>query len=205
VRSSCRAVVDIGDSTSEGLTSAAYLPDPTERIEAQYAAVGVTIQHFEISGARSIVETYEGESNAYQVAQAWRQDGYRGCWVLALGTNDTANVYVGSNVGRLARIQRMMSAIGNQPVMWVNVKSLLASGPYAEQEMQLWDDALLQACHEYPNIRVFDWAAVVRSSWFIADGIHYNTPGYAARSHLIAQALAHAFPASGHSAGCVVH
>ena len=46
--------------------------------------------------------------------------------------------------------------------------------------MQLWDEALLQACRAYPNMRVFDWAAVVSSAWFIDDGIHYNTPGYAA-------------------------
>jgi peptidoglycan/LPS O-acetylase OafA/YrhL len=203
-RTSCHAVTHIGDSTSDGLTSPAYLPIAGERIEAQYALVGVKIEHFEISGARSIVETLEGLPNAQTVAQAWKQDGYHGCWVLALGTNDTANVYVGSSVGRLARIQRMMSTIGHQPVMWVNVKSLLGSGPYSEQNMELWNNALLQACHEYPNMRVFDWASVVQDAWFIDDGIHYNTPGYAARSRLIAQALAHAFPAHGSHPGCLV-
>ena len=138
------------------------------------------------------------------MAQNWRGAGYDGCWVLALGTNDTADVYVGSNVGRLARIERMMSAIGKQPVMWVNVKSLLDSGAYSEQNMQLWNDALLDACRRYPNMRVFDWASVVQDSWFIDDGIHYNSPGYAARSRLVAQALAHAFPATGQHSGCVV-
>jgi peptidoglycan/LPS O-acetylase OafA/YrhL len=203
-RTTCRAVVHIGDSTSEGLISPDYLPDPHQRIEAQYARVGATVQHFEISGARSIVETYEGQPNGYEVAQRWKRAGYHGCWVLALGTNDAADVYVGSNVGRSARIQRMMSLIGNEPVMWVNVKTLLSSGPYAEQNMRLWDQALLQACGRYPNMRVFDWAAAAKSAWFIDDGIHYNSPGYAARSRLIAQALAHAFPASGASSGCLV-
>jgi peptidoglycan/LPS O-acetylase OafA/YrhL len=203
-RTFCHALIHIGDSTSEGLTSPVYLPRVNQRIEAQYVLVGATIQHFEISGARSIVETLGGEPNADAVAQAWKQDGYHGCWVLALGTNDTANVYVGSNIGRLARITRMMSTIGDQPVMWVNVVSLLTSGPYDEQNMHLWNDALLQACHEYPNMRVFDWAAVAKNAWYIDDGIHYNTPGYAARSRLIAQALAHAFPASGSHSGCLV-
>jgi len=203
-RSACHAVVHIGDSTSEGLVSPDYLPDPGQRIEAQYGRVGATHQHYEISGARSIVERYEAQPNAYEVAQRWKRAGYHGCWVLALGTNDTADVYVGSSVGRLARIQRMMSVIGGEPVMWVNVKSLLPSGPYAEQNMRLWDQALVQACASYPNMRVFDWAALVKNRWFISDGIHYNTPGYAARSRLIAQALAHAFPASGARSGCVV-
>jgi len=203
-RTSCHAVIHIGDSTSDGLNSPAYLPVPGQRIEAQYALVGVTIQHFEISGARSIVETYEGLPNAQEVARAWKQAGYYGCWVLALGTNDTANVFVGSNVGRLERIRLMMSIIGDQPVMWVNVKSLLTSGPYAEQDMALWNAALLDACREYPNMRVFDWASVVKDAWYINDGIHYNTPGYAARSRLIAQALAGAFPGSGSHPGCLV-
>jgi peptidoglycan/LPS O-acetylase OafA/YrhL len=203
-QSVCGSVIHIGDSTSEGLVSRSYLPDPQQRIEAQYAHVGATIQHFEISGARSIVETYEGQPNAYEVARRWKRAGYRGCWVLALGTNDAADVYVGSSVDPLARIQRMMSLIGEEPVMWVNVKSLLSSGPYAEQNMRAWNEALLQACGEYPNMRVFDWAALAKKTWFIDDGIHYTTPGYAARSRLIAQALARAFPAVGASSGCVV-
>jgi hypothetical protein len=90
-----------------------------------------------------------------------------------------------------------MSAIGDQPVMWVNVKSLVPSGPYAEANMQRWNEALVQACSRYPEMRVFDWAAVAKDSWFIPDGIHYYSPGYAARAHLIADALAEAFPADG--------
>jgi lysophospholipase L1-like esterase len=53
-------------------------------------------------------------------------------------------------------------------------------------------------------MRVFDWASVVQDSWYIDDGIHYNTVGYAARARLIAQALAHAFPAHGSHPGCLV-
>jgi peptidoglycan/LPS O-acetylase OafA/YrhL len=205
LRSSCQSVIHIGDSTSEGLTSSDYLPDPRQRMGAQYARVGVKHSHFAITGATSIVETLPGTTNAQDAARQYVHDGYRGCWVLALGTNDTADVYVGSNVGLSARIQQMMSAIGNQPVMWVNVKSLLSSGPYAEQNMEQWDQALLQDCSKYPNMRVYDWASAVKDKWFIPDGIHYYSPGYAARAHLIADALAEAFPQSGSSSGCVVH
>ena len=141
----------------------------------------------EISGARSIVETYQGQPNAYTVAKQQVQQGYQGCWVLALGTNDAADVYVGSAVSLAARIKKMMSVIGGQPVMWVNVKSLLASGPYAESNMLAWDHALIQACASYPNMRVYDWAAAAEDSWFISDGIHYTSAGYAARARLIAQ------------------
>ena len=73
--------------------------------------------------------------------------------------------------------------------------------------MQRWNQALTDACVSYPNMRVFDWASVAKDRWFIPDGIHYYSPGYAARAHLIADALARAFPASGAASGggCVVH
>jgi len=188
-------VVHIGDSTSDGLVLPAYQPDAGLRIAAQYRRVGVKTFIPEVSGARSIVETWHGFPNAYTVAQQLIRGGYRGCWVLAVGTNDTADVAVGSAVGLAARIQRMMSLIGAEPVMWVNVKTLLSSGPYSESRMQQWNLALLQACTRYPSMRVYDWAAAARPSWFIPDGIHYTPQGYAERSRLIADALAVAFPA----------
>jgi peptidoglycan/LPS O-acetylase OafA/YrhL/lysophospholipase L1-like esterase len=205
-RTSCRAVAHLGDSTSEGLISSDYLPNPRLRISAQYARVGVKSEHFEITPATSIVETLPGQINAYDVARQLKREGYRGCWVLALGTNDTADIAVGSTVSLSTRIKRMMSVIGSEPALWVNVKSLVASGPYAETNMEKWDRALLEACSRYPNMRVYDWAADVRKRWFIPDGIHYTSPGYQARARLIANALAEAFPAGdGHpDAGCVV-
>ncbi len=193
-QTSCRSVVHLGDSTSDGLVSADYLPNPAQRIGAQYADVGVRSVHYGISGGTSIVETLPGTVNAYTAAQRFIRHGYRGCWVLALGTNDTADVFVGSNVGLAARITRMMTLIGNEPVMWVNVVSLLSSGPYSEHDMRLWDQALLRACPRYPNMRVYNWAAVAKRAWFISDGIHYTSAGYAQRAHLIASALATAFP-----------
>jgi hypothetical protein len=118
---------------------------------------------------------------------------------------------VGSSVTLATRIQRMMSTIGNQPVMWVNVRSLVSSGPYAEANMERWNQALLEACSRYRTMRIYDWASAVRDRWFIPDGIHYYSPGYAARAHLIADALATAFPAAGtagaagdSTSGCVV-
>jgi hypothetical protein len=201
-RSVCKAVVHIGDSTSEGLTSPEYLPLESQRIEARYADVGVVEQHYEIAGARSIVETFEGEPNAQEVAEAWKLEGFKGCWVLALGTNEAADVFVGSAVDDMERIEIMMNTIGDEPVLWVNVRSLVESGdPYSAENMRKWDEELLVACRRYPNMRVYNWAKDVKDAWFIDDGIHFTSPGYAARAELIAQALAHAFPASGETEG----
>ena len=204
--SSCRAVAHLGDSTSEGLISPDYLPDPRKRLAAQYARIGATSQRFDISGARSIVETLRGQTNGHDAATQLIGKGFHGCWVIALGDNDTADVHVGSTVSLPNRIARMMSAIGDQPVLWVNVKSLLTSGPYSQTNMQLWNRALLQACPRYPNMRAYDWGSAAQTSWFIRDGIHYTSAGYAARGRMIADALANAFPAGRHArSSCLVH
>ena len=101
----------------------------------------------------------------------------------------------------------MMSAIGDQPVMWVNVKSLVAQRALRRDEHgAVGRRPRATRARKYPNMRVYDWASVVKDAWFIPDGIHYTSPGYAARAQLIAEALAKAFPADGsESPTCVVH
>jgi peptidoglycan/LPS O-acetylase OafA/YrhL len=204
LRSSCRAVVHLGDSTSDGLVSPSYLPKPAERIAARYADVGVQSVITDISGARSVVEVLPGQVNGYDAARNLVRGGFTGCWVIALGTNDTADVAAGSNVGLAARIDRMMKAAAGEPVMWVNVRSLLSSGPYAEANMLRWDRALVTACVRYPNMRVYNWAAEVQHKWYISDGTHFTSIGYKHRAQMIADALARAFPATGQSSGCLV-
>jgi peptidoglycan/LPS O-acetylase OafA/YrhL len=205
VMSSCNSVAYIGDSTSEGMVLPNYLPDPGHRLGAQYARVGATEQYFEISGARSIVETLsENQASGYAIARDLKAHGFQGCWVIALGSNDTANVYVGSMVGLEARIRRMMRVMGDQPVLWITVKSLLDTGPYSEKNMRHWNRTVVDACAKYPNMRVFDWASLAEDSWYISDGTHYTSEGYRHRARLSADALAHAFPASGERSDCVV-
>src|SRR6266568_5014593 len=204
LRTSCRRVAHIGDSTSDGLVSPDYLPKPGERIAARYEDVGVRSVVTDISGARSVIEVLPGQVNGYDAARNMTRNGFTGCWVIALGTNDTADVAAGSNVGLTTRISRMMKAAHGEPVLWVNVKSLLASGPYAEANMLGWDRALVSACARYPNMRVYNWAAEVRTKWYISDGIHFTSIGYKHRAKMIADALARAFPQQGQSSGCLV-
>ncbi|HWO47292.1 MAG TPA: acyltransferase family protein [Solirubrobacterales bacterium] len=209
-KSSCKAVVHIGDSTSEGLDNAEYLPLESQRIPARYAEVGAREVHMQVTGATSIEERFEGNPNAQEVAAAWKAEGFKGCWVLALGTNEAANVAAGSTITERERIEKMMAIIGDEPALWVNVRSLVEAGdPYSKENMEKWDEELVAACATYPNMRVYDWASDVKDDWFIEDGIHFTSPGYAARAQLIANALAHAFPEKGETEGgsknCVVN
>jgi hypothetical protein len=203
-RTSCTSVGHIGDSLSVGMVSPEVLPDPAQRLAAQYRDVGVRRVRINASGGRSIVEQLPGQLNGYRVATGWYQAGFRGCWVFALGTNDAANVAVGSPVGLAARIQEMMSAAHGEPVMWVNAQTDVSTGPWSRVNMQLWNSELVAACAAYPNMRVFDWAAMVQPGWHLEDGIHYTSAAYAIRAHAIAHALAVAFPANGHRSACIV-
>ena len=190
----CTSLAYIGDSTSVGLVSAEYLPDPADRLGGRFDAIGATDQHLDISGARSIFERVDREPNARDAAKSIKDGGFDGCWVLGMGTNDTANQAVGSTIDSADRIERMMSVIGDEPVLWINVKSKVPSGPYSDANMKEWDDALLKACVSYPNMRVYDWRSKVKDKWFIEDGIHFTSEGYKARAHAIANAVTEAFP-----------
>jgi hypothetical protein len=204
LRTSCRRAAHIGDSTSVDLISSADLPDPADRLPARYADVGVRHLLMDASGGRAVVEAFPRQVNGYNVAQAWWNQGYRGCWVFALGTNDTANVSVGSAVGLTSRIDQMMSVSHGEPVLWVNTVTELSVGPWSEANEELWDAALVSALARYPNMRILNWAAVAQPGWFLPDGIHYNPAGCAARAEAIAEGLARAFPASGRSQGQIV-
>jgi hypothetical protein len=194
-KTSCTSVVYIGDSTSDGESDPEYVPNRKLRAPAQLRKVGVKHVHMEVSGARSIVETFEGIPNGATVAQSYVARGYHGCWILALGTNDSADLNAGSNVGLNARIHEMMHIIGNQPVMWINVLTIDGSPEYYEESgMRHWDDDLVDACRRYPSMRVMNWAALAKHQWFIPDGVHYTTVGYEHRTKLIAHALVTAFP-----------
>jgi peptidoglycan/LPS O-acetylase OafA/YrhL len=204
--SSCRSVVYIGDSTSEGEISSNYIPAARKRLLAQLADVGVRSTYPEIQVARSVFETFKGQPNAQTVAKRHVAAGFRGCWILALGTNEAADVAAGSNYGYADRIGRMMSIANGKPVLWIDAVTLVRSGPYAESGMLRWNRALFNACSRYPNLRVFDWASAAKPRWFIPDGIHYYSRGYVARTHDTAQALMKAFPAGVvQSSGCAVH
>lgn len=195
-RTSCTSVVHIGDSTSVGLMSPDFVHDPAQRLDAQYARAGVTDFRDEIRGARSIIERYRGEENADDVATRVKATGYEGCWVLALGTTDAANLAAGGARTAQARIERMLEIIGDDPILWVNVKTLNPSDPaWANTHMQAWNAALAEVAARTPNLQVYDWASVVEDAWFQSDGIHYTSAGNVERARRIADALLAAYPA----------
>jgi lysophospholipase L1-like esterase len=195
-RTSCRQVVHIGDSTSEHLWDAETVGgDPSATMEARYHAVGVEDVYNDTSGGRSMVERLNRQQrNALEVATEVRRSGYRGCWVLMIGTNDAANVAAGARTGADERIESMLAVIGSDPVLWVNTASASTITWYGDDSMQAFNAALAAAAARHPNVWVFDWAAAVQPDWYGPDGLHPNATGRAWRTALTAQELAWAFP-----------
>ena len=195
ISSSCDSVLYIGDSTSEGVISTNYLPRRADREKAQLQAVGVRTFIPEISGARAIIERYKGEPSGINIVTKYVAQGFRGCWVIALGNNDAANISIGARPGAEDRIDLVLNKIGDQPVLWVNTLTLVTQGPNDVSNMRAWNASLKQACTRHSNLRVYDWASEVQPDWFTpTDKIHYTTPGYRARSRGIARATGIAFP-----------
>ena len=194
-RTSCTQVTHIGDSTSVGIDSASKVTDPEDRLSAQYKRVGATDSVLDASGGRSIVEKVDGEPNAVDAVTAQLASGRRGCWVIAMGVNDAANVAVGSTVDAAARIDRVMSKLTGQNVLWPTVMTSDPSNKaYVPANMRTFNAALQKATARYPNLKVYDFASETQADWYV-DGIHYNAAGIVQRNRLFATALATAFPA----------
>jgi predicted phage tail protein len=103
------------------------------------------------------------------------------------------------------RIDLVMEATGDAPVLWTTARTVVQTGPWADRGMPAWNDALVRACQRHPSMRVYDWADEVQPSWYQPDGIHYTSEGYAERSRRLARALAKAFPADATPRrGCLV-
>jgi len=180
---SCGPVAHIGDSTSVGMVSPLDLPDPAQRLAAQYTGVGVRHTWIDASGGRSMVERCRARSTASIRPGIWPVTG-SGLLVTRSGTNDTANVAVGSSVGR------------HGPDPGADVGRARRAGHVGQREDPRLVGPVVRGQHaalertpcsrpatSTPNLRIFDWASAAQDGWFISDGIHYTSAGYAARAH----------------------
>ena len=184
----------IGDSTSISLFDPTGVGGDELTIEQRYRDAGVSVVYPDNDGARAIIEHLDSDLNALEVAQGVRDNGYHGCWVLMIGTNDAANIAAGADVPAEERIRRMLGVIGEDPVLWVNAVTQRTEDAYRNASMLAWNEELERVTAEYPSVRVFDWYDVVQPQWFRNDGIHYTVEGSAQRARLTAESLVDNFP-----------
>ena len=196
----CSIVIHIGDSTSIGLISENTVPEPADRLQPQYLRVGADEVHFDIKGARAAIEHFQSDPNSTEVVQEMAAQNYQdACWMIALGTNDAANMEAGGVRPAKNRIKMILDAIpDNQRILWPTLKTLNPTDQYYNNAaMQQYNKELEGLCTEYPNLKVFEWDKEVQDDWFLPDGIHPNHVGAVERSKRFADALARAYPDSG--------
>ncbi|HSB87484.1 MAG TPA: hypothetical protein VLD86_14320 [Ilumatobacteraceae bacterium] len=193
-KTSCSRVAYIGDSVSLGMVTSEEMPNPRARLDKRLAEVGVRELRVEVSGGRSIVETLSGQENAHDVAVRLRAEGFTGCWILAVGTNDAANIAAGGKRQATDRITSMMSVIGTEPVLWLDAATIAVDGYWASTNIAAWNEVLRSLAPSYPNLRIAPWSTFVGTQWFQPDGVHLTDAGSVARVEFVASALVAVFP-----------
>jgi hypothetical protein len=195
---SCQSVMHIGDSLTVGMMGTNQIPDPALRLDSQYRAVDVADPRVDGGVGRTIHEVSNNQKAGADVARQARADGFKGCWVVELGTNDAALLAAQkSTFGARQRIDEMMAIIGDEPVMWPTAVTQVDGGDYARANMEAWNSVLRDATKSYPNLMVYDWASVAQPNWFSSDGIHYTPEGFREMARLIPTELAKVLPRAG--------
>ncbi|WP_448221392.1 acyltransferase family protein [Gordonia iterans] len=195
-RTTCDTVIHVGDSTSIGMNDPGMQPVPADRITEQYRRAGAGAVYTDIVGGRSSIERLNGEPNVVESIRADRDRGWKGCWVINMGINDTANIEVGGPGPIDMRIDLILDQLKDQQVLWPTVitNRLNQNPAYNNRAMKQFNRALIRACERHPNLRVYDLAGETDDAWF-ADGVHYTAAGNAQRARLLSTAVATVYPA----------
>ena len=196
----CTTVIHVGDSTSIGMFDDDYLSDPQRNAQVTYKNVGAHEVVADVTGARSTVESLEGDPSIRDSVQRLLDQGYGedACWIIGAGVNDAANRAVGGSGEEDWRVDQIMELLGDAPVLWPTAATNRDSGAYDNANMAPFNEALLAARDRYPNLVVYDWASDVHQEWFLpGDDVHYQTEGNEKRAEYFSKALTLAFPADG--------
>jgi GDSL-like Lipase/Acylhydrolase family len=122
--------------------------------------------------------------HAYEGADVMRSYGSSLPRVIhvSLGTNDDPNQAAGFR----AAIDEIMEVAGERRcVVWTNI----VRPPVAGKSYAGYNRALTRESRERDNLRVVNWARMVRRhrDWLADDGVHVSAEGYRARAEAVAR------------------
>jgi len=106
--------------------------------------------------------------------------------IVALGSNDLQQSPKASFY--LREIRELLKLIGPRPVVWVNVYR--TDLPIYPKRSATFNEALLVATSEYPNLTILDWSTelIANPKWLAFDKLHLQPIGYRARATMYVQA-----------------
>jgi hypothetical protein len=187
----CEHVIHIGDSLS--------LPMQNE-LKNNYLMLGAPNVILSVGNGRSLRYAQSPDTvSGLDAIEYWRNklNGSTVCWVVALGTNDSAtnDPYEWQD-----RLDALLEAVDGDTVVMVNVWYHSNTRPeYSEEDADEWNAMLTGYVARYPNFNVFDWATLAENhpEWFLYDGIHYGTLGATARVKLVSEGAMSIFAMKG--------
>ncbi|MDP9801675.1 hypothetical protein J2S49_001751 [Arcanobacterium wilhelmae] len=197
----CQEIVHLGDSTSLSMFTDSGVLDPADNAYKVYASTGAKKVENSSFGARATNQGFKENPSGNDSLKEILAKGVLPdtCFVIALGTNNAANLNRGGalELAPKAIDQTMRIINGKYPVLWISTTVNPAGSPkwYSKDAMNAWNKALFEAQNRYPNMWVYTWDQDVKPGWFLkGDGVHYNQEGSSERSHRFAQAVINAWP-----------
>lgn len=196
----CHQIIHVGDSTSLAMFTDAGVLNPADNATKTYTATGATKVTNSSFGARATNQGYQDYPSGNDSIREILSGGIDkdSCFVIALGTNDAANMNVYGGTDYDTHIRATMDIIGPKyPVLWITTVVNPNGSPrwYTKDVMDAWNAELYRQQKRYPNMWVYPWDKDMRPEWFITgDGVHCNTIGNSERSRRFAQAVVNAWP-----------
>lgn len=196
----CHQIIHLGDSTSLAMFTDVGVLNPEDNAEKVYLSTGAEKVTNSSFGARATNQGFKeypaGNDSLRQILAEGIMDD--SCFVIALGTNDAANMNVYGGTDYDTHIRTTMDIIGPKfPVLWITTVVNPQGAPrwYDKEVMDAWNAELYRQQKHYPNMWVYPWDKDVLPEWFLTgDGVHYNPIGNTERSHRFAQAVINAWP-----------
>ncbi|MFM2076213.1 MAG: hypothetical protein RJA49_103 [Actinomycetota bacterium] len=163
----------------------------------QYVRRGWRDVRIDAKGGRGIASFMYDDMTGLDAVRRIKAGGFHGCWVMALGTNDTANTDVFAHtpaeqhLWRVGLIKAMMEELNGAQVVWVNTHLIAPDIAYSSQDAAAWNAALREVSTAYPNMQIFDWdtAAKDHPEWTRDDMVHDTPEGSAQRAEIVSRAV----------------
>jgi|GEM_PF-3255020 lysophospholipase L1-like esterase len=157
----CDTVAHIGDSTTVGLGS---------MLGRAYDAAGWSAHVVDAGVGRSVFRALRGDVTGLAAVDRIKAAGFRGCWVVALGINDIANIDAGDNRTPEETVARVLDRIGPAPVLWLTIHLPRHVATTARFNAAIAGDG---------RALVFDWGAEVAANpgYLASDKIHFTFEG----------------------------
>lgn len=205
-KTTCTSLGVVGDSTGVLLTSQAdssFTPGKSGFPLDSLATAGVKDVEYDVLGGRSFVEGATG-TNGISAMQRINDRSDPDCWLMIMGTNDAANIAVGSGVGATERINRVMANAAGKPVYWASpvIASFATVNGYNSSIADDFTAALKRYTTKNNKLHVIDSKAAYSNAagknglpstvdgFFEPDGIHYPAGKIQTfRAQMMAQAL----------------